>query len=375
MKEVKLLTIINKLNLGGIEKTFLSSITPLHSEGYKCSILCNKGGTLEEDFKNKGVNIHYFGNFKFPVTNAILLFFLILRYKYQLVHVRDGFTSGFFILACKLINVPVIVSIHNSDPQFKTSWKDHYFYNKIRNLYLYLHKFLIYKFSSKIIGHSQNNLSYYKKSFKDHSKFHILYNGVDFKSMSNNTSDGNSYVKRNFIQLIHVGSFKKQKNHTSLILIFNDLIKKGYNIKLILCGEGREKDKIKNLVNSLGLTSLIDFKGNVGQPSLYLTQSDIFVFPSLHEGFGNVLIEAQYNRVAICCSDIPPHYESVSQKYYKFFFTPEDISKGSENIEEIIKLIQNGRIESYLDEGKIFAEKFSIENMVRNLNTIYKDVL
>ncbi len=373
--KVKVLTIINKLHIGGIEKTFLSSVNDFQSFGYECHVLCNKGGLLENDFKEKDVGVFYFGIFKYPFIDAIKMLYVVIKNKYHIVHIRDGFTSGFFVLACRLLNVPIVVSIHSSETQFKKHWIINYFLNKLRNSYLSFHRMVINKFSTRVIGHSINNLNYYKRYIENKSKYRVVYNGVDFNKIEYSKNQWSKKNNNDYIQLIHVGSFKNQKNHHSLILIFKNLIEKGYKLKLILCGDGDKKQNIIKLVKTLHLNDLVEFKGNIKNPEKYILDSDIFVFPSLNEGFGNVLIEAQYCNVAICASDIPAHYESVSKIYHDYFFPSEDVDLASRKVEQLITKINNNEIDPLLKVAHEFAKEFSIKKMVTNINSIYLEIL
>jgi glycosyltransferase involved in cell wall biosynthesis len=82
------------------------------------------------------------------------------------------------------------------------------------------------------------------------------------------------------------------------------------NARLLLVGYGPEEDKLKLLVNKLGLSDRVSFVGKVQQTDIptYTAASDVFVLPSLTEGFGNVLLEAMAAAlpiVATCVGGIP----------------------------------------------------------------------
>lgn len=65
-------------------------------------------------------------------------------------------------------------------------------------------------------------------------------------------------------------------------------------VKLIIVGEGIEREKLEGLTKQLDLKECIQFVGRVPQEKipLFMQQADIFVLPSLAEGFPNVLLEA-----------------------------------------------------------------------------------
>lgn len=92
----------------------------------------------------------------------------------------------------------------------------------------------------------------------------------------------------------HVGRFYPQKNHEFLIDVFAELIKQKSNAKLLLLGDGPLQERIKQKVESLGLSDSVIFAGLQKDPAPFYSTMDVFVFPSLWEGLPLTLVEAQY---------------------------------------------------------------------------------
>lgn len=93
--------------------------------------------------------------------------------------------------------------------------------------------------------------------------------------------------------IIHIGRFAEQKNHKRVLSIFNCLQKKHADSKLILVGKGELEDEIQRLVQLYGIQDKVLFLGERNDIPDLLQASDAFLLPSLHEGLGIVLIEAQ----------------------------------------------------------------------------------
>lgn len=91
--------------------------------------------------------------------------------------------------------------------------------------------------------------------------------------------------------LLFVGPLIKRKGLEYLIKSFKEI--ENRDIKLILIGEGRERKNLEFLVRRLGLKN-VEFKGYLEEEKLieHYNMADMFVFPSLKEGFGQVLLEA-----------------------------------------------------------------------------------
>ena len=96
----------------------------------------------------------------------------------------------------------------------------------------------------------------------------------------------------------HVGRFTYQKNHPFLIEIFSEVIKRDDSARLLLVGEGEDRERIQKLVNSKGLKGKVTFTGPVSNVEDYMMAMDVFVLPSRFEGLPIVGIEAQ-------ASDLP----------------------------------------------------------------------
>jgi glycosyltransferase involved in cell wall biosynthesis len=91
----------------------------------------------------------------------------------------------------------------------------------------------------------------------------------------------------------HVGRFHEQKNHAFLLDIFYKVLKKKDNAILLLVGDGELRTLIEDKVRKLGIEDKVIFTGVRSDIPDLLQVMDVFVFPSLYEGLGIVLIEAQ----------------------------------------------------------------------------------
>lgn len=112
-------------------------------------------------------------------------------------------------------------------------------------------------------------------------------------------------VENNFV-IGHVGNFTPQKNHSLIIEIFAAVIKRIPNAKLVLVGEGYLKPTIMSKVKQSGLDDKVLFLGVRNDVERILSALDYFVFPSLFEGLGIALIEAQANGLKSLISDCIP---------------------------------------------------------------------
>lgn len=109
----------------------------------------------------------------------------------------------------------------------------------------------------------------------------------------------------------HIGSFEKQKNHTFILDVFKELILINTRVLLLLISSGSLIDYIKKRVNDEGLKDRVTFTGIRSDVPELLNAMDVFFFPSLFEGLGLALIEAQVSGLPCLISDVIPEEADV----------------------------------------------------------------
>lgn len=132
----------------------------------------------------------------------------------------------------------------------------------------------------------------------DHKKMYVLNNGVDLRLF---------HIKPNndgFFRIGCIANFQELKDHRTLIEAFNILIARGYrNIRLSLLGSGETKNDIEKYVNEHNLSNYVEWPSEVQHDELanYYNTLDLFVLPSIYEGFGCVYTEAYASGVPFMC--------------------------------------------------------------------------
>ena len=109
--------------------------------------------------------------------------------------------------------------------------------------------------------------------------------------------------KNNFIQLVSVSRLVERKGFNYLLMALSEIDLSKW--KLIFVGDGPEQSKLEKLASDYGLKNNISFSGFVNEREKYkiLSESDVFVLPSLHEGLGLVYFEAMYCGLPIVATD------------------------------------------------------------------------
>lgn len=111
------------------------------------------------------------------------------------------------------------------------------------------------------------------------------------------------FIDENKIYITTMGRLNYQKGQWHLIRAFKEVLNVISNACLIIVGEGELESRLKKLAEDLGIADRIIFTGYVKNPHKILKYSEMFVFPSLFEGLGNVLLEALAFHKAIISTD------------------------------------------------------------------------
>ena len=104
--------------------------------------------------------------------------------------------------------------------------------------------------------------------------------------------------------ILAVGRLSAQKDFSTLIRAFG-LVRQVDRARLIILGEGEERDALESLVRQLDLEQDVSMPGFVPNPYPYMRRASLFVLSSRWEGLPGVLIEALYCRVPIVATDCP----------------------------------------------------------------------
>jgi glycosyltransferase involved in cell wall biosynthesis len=136
-------------------------------------------------------------------------------------------------------------------------------------------------------------------------KITTVYNHCDAQLLRNLCRENPCSTITNHAQVnfVTMGRLNKQKGQWHLIRAFQKVVKEIPDAHLYIMGEGEMEESLKNLISELHLTDAVTMTGYIRNPHGIYSQCEIFVFPSLFEGLGNVLLEALAFDMPIISSD------------------------------------------------------------------------
>lgn len=154
-------------------------------------------------------------------------------------------------------------------------------------------------------------------------KFFVVKNAIDSDIYAFDEKVRQDYRKEFNIAdkkvIALVGRLCEQKNQTFMLDVLDRVCKVDGSFVLLLVGEGRLRSVIEAKVKELGLTDKVIFTGNRTDVQNILQTADLFVLPSIMEGLGIVLVEAQANGLPCIasvgvpeCVKVTPHFEFIN---------------------------------------------------------------
>lgn len=231
---------------------------------------------------------------------------------YDVVHSHVHHFTGFVLAIASHAGVPVRIAHSHNDTRLAESNA-----NVLRAGYLRVMKFLINRYATAGLAASgPAAISLYGQGQKADPRWAILYYGIDLTTFGAPVDracarSGLGLPPDAFV-VGHVGRFVRQKNHHFLLHIALEVTKRDPKAYFLLIGEGQLRREIEAKAATLGLARRIIFTGaRPDATSVMRTVMDAFLFPSLFEGLGIVLLEAQAAGLPIVTSTAVPDEADV----------------------------------------------------------------
>ncbi|OBQ34992.1 MAG: glycosyltransferase, partial [Anabaena sp. CRKS33] len=170
----------------------------------------------------------------------------------------------------------------------------------------------------------------------------------------------------------HIGRFVEVKNHTFILDIAAAVAKREPKMRLLLVGEGLLRSQIEQKASQLGLTDHVIFAGvRADVAQLMRGAMDVFLFPSLFEGLGNVRLEAQCAGLPAVISDVVPEEGDIIKPLVQRLSLSESVDTWAEAIltwkNKVPAINQTEALKIMKDSN------FNIEKAVKQLEQIYQN--
>jgi glycosyltransferase involved in cell wall biosynthesis len=170
------------------------------------------------------------------------------------------------------------------------------------------------------------------------------------------------------------GRLAPQKRLPDLIWGFQLLHQVVENARLVIIGDGPERDSLAAFASQLGCREKIVFTGHRADAWPLLTALDAFVLPSEFEGMSNSLMEAMSLGVPCVASDIAPNLELIAHEQTGLIFP---LGKGPELTKALVRVLQTPELASRLGTAgrHLIETQHSVDQMVDRHRMLYAQLL
>lgn len=363
---IKVLHFVTVMDRAGQETFIMNVYRAADKSKYRFNFLCDthRKGDYDDEINELGGGIFYLperknnhGFKRYKEEISLLKGWLISnKEEYDCVHLHTHHALDVWahLEACRQAKVKnIIIHSHSTTGENIGLHKIARIFN---NVFYRFNKLACSKDAGDwLFGKSQrNNVS-------------VIYNGIDINEFKYSENNRNK-IRKEFnladkTVIGHVGRFTKLKNHTFLLDVFSSYHQINPNSVLMLVGKGELEEEIQKRVKELNLEDSVIFTGTRDDVGALLSAFDIFVFPSIFEGLGIVLIEAQVNGLSVITNSNIPKEAIISDSVTLLPI------KSVENWANCINMLSEKRT------NNIDYDKFNVKNTSKQILDIYDKVV
>ncbi len=286
----------------------------------------------------------------------------VLHVHYAIPHASVAYTAQ-QILKSKKIHLPYVTTLHGTD--ITLVGRDPAFEPVIR---------FSLNNSNAITSVSESLKKDTLKNFKIDNKISVIPNFINIKDYQ---APRDLCLKKKYAQngekvMVHISNFRKVKRVEDVIQVFEQ-VKKQIPTKLILVGDGPEKQSIERLSKQLNLHHDVIPLGKVADPKEILGLADLFILPSETESFGLSALEAMAMKVPVISTNSGGLPEVNLEGKTGFLSNVGDIQDMSKNSLKLLK--DPDLLEQFRQNAFSQAMKFDIEKVLPLYEKIYNQLM
>ena len=360
--------------IGGTELATLSIANHLSNKDHQVHVVTSYDeGTISVDLKRK-FKVHRINFRRLRFIGVILFSFNVFKLAFDLkpdiIHAQ-GIGMGFTALIIrKFLKINYVIWGRGTDV---------YADGKLKNLI----SMIELRGACAVISLTK------KMEKKIHEKYAVIKNsytipnGIELKDFKNKDIDSKNKelmrhkfnISANIPLIIFVGNLRYVKGVEYLIKAFANILDSGKYCKLLIIGDGPLKHDLELLSHELSVSKDVIFLGHQPRQFIidYLLISDLFVLPSLSEGFPNVILESMAAGLPIVSTNFEGSSEILKDGVNGVIVetkNPNALADG------IVKVLENSEIKQYMSfRNREEVLKYDWENIIIKLEKIYDQCL
>ena len=297
------------------------------------------------------------------------LYDVISKHKLDLLHVHYAIPHAYAGYMAKQIlkdngyNIPIITTLHGTDI---TLVGNHPFYKPAVTFSIN---------NSDIVTCVSESLKEDTIDFFNIKReINVIPNFIDIKKYD----EKHKNCKKNIISkgdekiIVHISNFRPLKRVIDVLKVF-EIINKEINSKLIMVGDGPDKNKAKEYMKKNNLKSNVIFLGNTSQIDEILCSSDLFILPSEKESFGLAALEAMALKVPVISTNIGGLSELNINGNSGYTSDIGDIDSMASNA---IKILSDKSLKKkYRSQAFENAKKYDIKKIIPLYESVYQEAI
>lgn len=363
MEQVKVLQVIGSMNIGGAETMLMNIYRNIDRERvhFDFVVQVNEPAAFDEEIESMGGKIYRCPRFNginyFEYKKWWKQFFVRHNGEYSVIHGHIGSSSALYLKEGKSSGCFTVAHSHNTYGRLCIK-------NVLFRIAVYNTRYIAdYFFAcSKAAGKER----FGRKIVDDADRFMLVNNAVDtekfdFSEAYRNDIRDEFGISGDAVLFGHIGRFDEQKNHAFLIEIFHGIYKKEPKARLILVGDGKNRRETEKRALALNMEKAVVFAEIRSDVNKIIQAMDVFLLPSLYEGFPLVLVEAQTSGLPCLISDKVPRECILAEDIITVLSLSDSVEKWADAALKAAKTKRSGKRKLMLEKG--FDVKETAERM------------
>jgi L-malate glycosyltransferase len=350
---------------GGGMYHILSLLNELNREEFYLGVF-EKGEMLDraQDLDIQTVLFQQDSRFDLSILKKIIRF--IRQKDIDIIHTHGARANCYGALIKSLVDVMWMTTVH-SDPRddfMGRGWKG--------KLYTFLNLNALKK-----ADHHLAISERFKQILLDHhideTKITTILNGIDFdKELPEPFSREELGMKKDDFIILMVARLEAVKGHKVALKAVSNLVGDRPNVKLLLVGDGSERDTLKEYSAEHGIFGHVEFLGHRNDVERIYPVADVVILTSYSESFPLVLLEAARAGIPIMTTDVGGVDQLIPDESYGWIIPIEDSGKLTNNLESAMRKKAQGTLTFMGEKIKKYSKRqFSVEQFANNVYNVY----
>lgn len=297
----------------------------------------------------------------------------IKSWHLDVIHSQTEFAIGTFArLFAKQFNIPIVHTYHTMYEDYIYYITKGHFDKSSKKLLEYLTKFYCDQTITELIVPTKKAYDLFKKKYNVERNIHIIPTGIEVTRFYKENSDSKKLnelrkqyqISKHDFVIVFVGRIAEEKNIPFLINVMAKLKTKKNNIKMLIIGDGPDKEKYEQYTKDKKCEKNIIFTGKVpwDDTPLYYNLGNCFISASTTETQGLTIIEAMAASLPALCIDDESFRDTVIDDLNGYLFKDEEectqiILKIIDDKKLLLSLAKGARNSAEMHSSKYFAEK------------------